>query len=132
MDIGNPNAGIKSSSQSNVLPDDFCPAPGINGDSKPNFERPYLESGNSNNLDPDELEEFEDIYAPKVPGLRKPSKGANRRDRQQIDNVAREYGLDRRDFGDYIEELKQAEGRGGADNYTYDELREIAEDFTGN
>jgi hypothetical protein len=34
-------------------------------------------------------------------------------------------------FGDYVEDTKRMEGRGGADNYTMDELRELADEFLG-
>ncbi|MBK7352391.1 MAG: hypothetical protein IPJ05_01015 [Nitrosomonas sp.] len=35
----------------------------------------------------------------------------------------------RRDFGDFIEEVKAAEGRGGRKNFTYEELLELAKEF---
>jgi hypothetical protein len=57
---------------------------------------------------------------------------ANRRDRQMVDTIARETGFDqlqRRQFGDYIEAVKRAEGRGGADNFTREELLELAHEF---
>lgn len=43
VDVGNPNDINKPSSRPSVLPDDFCPAPGINGEAKPDFEKPYFE-----------------------------------------------------------------------------------------
>jgi RHS repeat-associated protein len=46
---------------------------------------------------------------------------------KQTDEVARRYDLDPRKFGDYLEELKELEGREGADNYTPEELEERAE-----
>ena len=56
--------------------------------------------------------------------------GANSADKKQIDDAARRTGItDRRGFGDYVEELKGASGRGGRDNFTWDELLEIAQDF---
>ncbi|MDR2901244.1 MAG: hypothetical protein LBV20_06985 [Treponema sp.] len=60
---------------------------------------------------------------------REKTSGANAHDRQQVDNVARESNVDRRDFGDFIEETKALEGRGPSDNYTYKELQELAKEF---
>ena len=54
--------------------------------------------------------------------------------RKQVDDVAREFGIkgiERKEFRDYIERLKHLEGRGGAQNYTYKELQEIAREFKG-
>jgi len=91
--------------------------------------------GGAHNLDPDlenELEElFDDIPETKRnPGTRKASKGANKKDRKQIDAIAREFKINRRDFGDFVEEQKKAEGRGGADNFTFEELRNLADEFS--
>jgi hypothetical protein len=36
---------------------------------------------------------------------------------------------DRRGFGKYIEKIKAREGRGGADNFTYEELLELGREF---
>jgi hypothetical protein len=58
--------------------------------------------------------------------------GANRRDREQIESVAQEFGMssnERRAFGDHIEDLKQRSGRRGDCNFTYEELQDIARDF---
>ena len=113
-----------------------CEVPGIGSERYPELEQPpYLETS-----DPDDfLEDLDDIQdrlrrrdRSLNPSSRRPTRGANRRDRQNVDNIAREYGVNRREFGDYVEQLKAAEGRGGADNYTYDELREIAEEFRNN
>jgi hypothetical protein len=56
----------------------------------------------------------------------------NRRDRQVVESIAQEKAmtaLQRRQFGDYIESVKRAEGRGGADNFTREELLELADEF---
>lgn len=57
---------------------------------------------------------------------------ANRKDRQIVDRVAFEKGMNkqqRREFGRYIEVIKRSEGRGGADNFTYEDLLEVADEF---
>lgn len=57
---------------------------------------------------------------------------ANRRDRQIVNSVAREKGMtqaQRREFGNYIEEVKRTEGRGGSDNFTRDQLLNLADEF---
>jgi RHS repeat-associated protein len=54
--------------------------------------------------------------------------------KSQVDSVAREFGMNdqqRNAFGDYIEEIKAGEGRGGADNLSYSQLRELAKEFMG-
>ncbi|MDP9421339.1 MAG: RHS repeat-associated core domain-containing protein [Pseudomonadota bacterium] len=55
--------------------------------------------------------------------------GSNTLDRKQVDRVAKEYGVNRREFGDYIERIKRAEGRRGDENFTPDELRQLAKEF---
>lgn len=55
------------------------------------------------------------------------TRGANANDKQQIRNVAREEGVNARRFGDWVEEEKVAEGRGPIDNYTYGELKRLAQ-----
>lgn len=35
----------------------------------------------------------------------------------------------RYEFGQYIEEVKRSQGRGGADNFTFEELLELADEF---
>lgn len=35
----------------------------------------------------------------------------------------------RRAFGSFIEDVKRSEGRGGADNFTYEELLDLADEF---
>lgn len=59
-------------------------------------------------------------------------RGANRQDRRMVEDVAREKGMDeqeRREFGDYIEDIKRGENRGGDVNFTYEELLDIADEF---
>ena len=60
---------------------------------------------------------------------REKTKGANKRDRQDVEKAAREAGVDRRKFGDFIEDMKEAEGRGPSDNYTWSELLDLAIQF---
>ena len=57
---------------------------------------------------------------------------ANRRDRQIVNSIAREKEMtqaQRREFGNYIEEVKRTEGRGGSDNFTRDQLLNLADEF---
>jgi RHS repeat-associated protein len=57
-------------------------------------------------------------------------RGANRADSRQVDDAARQANVtDRRGFGKFIEQEKKAAGRGGSDNFTFDELLELAEEF---
>jgi RHS repeat-associated protein len=60
---------------------------------------------------------------------REKTRGANANDKQQIDNVAKETGIDRDKFGKFIHEMKKVEGRGPTDNFKYDELRDLAKQF---
>ena len=62
-------------------------------------------------------------------GYREKTRDANANDRRQIDSVAREANIDRREFGNFIEETKRIEGRGPSDNFSYSELRELAREF---
>lgn len=56
--------------------------------------------------------------------------GANAADKKQIDDAARQAGItDRHGFGDYVERMKYAEGRGGRDNFTWKQLLEKAQEF---
>lgn len=56
-------------------------------------------------------------------------RGANRRDRQQIEDAAKQAGIDRKEFRKYVHDVKRGEGRGGAENFSYEELIELAEEF---
>lgn len=54
---------------------------------------------------------------------------------KQIEQIARKYEMtpeQRRAFGDYVEHEKLMEGRGGAENYTWKELEQLAEEFLSN
>jgi RHS repeat-associated protein len=44
-------------------------------------------------------------------------------------DVAKKLGINERDFSKYIHKIKQKKGMGGADNFTWDELMELGEDF---
>jgi hypothetical protein len=57
------------------------------------------------------------------------TRGANANDKQQIRNVAREEGVDANRFGKWLEMEKRAEGRGASDNYTYGELKQLAQTY---
>ena len=59
-------------------------------------------------------------------------KGMNRLDRKIVNDVTNKAGIPkefRRQFGDYIEKLKTLEGREGANNFSWDELMNIAKEF---
>ncbi len=90
--------------------------------------RDLIESAQNNAcIDPDLLQELQDEFGDDDNRNTGRPRGANRRDRQQINDVAREYDIDRRDFGDFVEEQK--DGRRNDDNFTYDQLRELAETY---
>ena len=55
--------------------------------------------------------------------------GANANDRKMIENIARKYGVDRWDFGDYIENTKTGLGMGASETFTYKELEKYAQEF---
>jgi hypothetical protein len=52
-------------------------------------------------------------------------------DLRRVDRVAREFDLDREEFGEYIHECKEAGdyGSGPRGDYTMEELREKAREF---
>lgn len=55
-----------------------------------------------------------------------------KRDLQQIDAVARMFGFDRHEFGDYVEACKAAGVTGTANDrgdFTWQELLTLAEEF---
>jgi RHS repeat-associated protein len=59
-------------------------------------------------------------------------KASNMLANKQVNAVAQEFGITgvaRKEFGDFIEATKRGEGRGGADNYTYQELKQLAQEF---
>jgi RHS repeat-associated protein len=61
---------------------------------------------------------------------REKTRGANKSDSKQIDDAARQAGVqDRRGFGKFIEAEKHATGQDPSDNFTYDELLDLAEQF---
>lgn len=60
-----------------------------------------------------------------------------KRDIRDVEAVARAFGMDpiqRRDFGDYLEECKRSGDRGTANargDFTWDEMMEKAKEFLG-
>ena len=60
---------------------------------------------------------------------REKTKGANSNDRTQVDHVARDAKIDRRKFGDFIESVKEQQGRRPSDNFSYKELQQLAQEF---
>jgi hypothetical protein len=57
-------------------------------------------------------------------------RGANAKDKKIIDDICKKKKIkDRRGFGDYIEAIKGAESRGGADNFTWEQLLDRADYF---
>ena len=59
-------------------------------------------------------------------------KGANKLDNRQIRDAANEAGIPKdrlHDFGKYIEKMKKNSGRGGRDNFSFEELRDLAREF---
>jgi len=63
-------------------------------------------------------------------GFQKMGKQKRSNAERMPDDVAKKLKIkDRKNFGKYIEKMKKSEGRGGKDNYTWDELIEIGKDF---
>jgi hypothetical protein len=63
------------------------------------------------------------------------TRGANSRDQKQINDIAKEFkmtGEERWEFGDYIEKLKDNDGKPGDCNFSYKQLRKLARDFLEN
>jgi RHS repeat-associated protein len=56
-------------------------------------------------------------------------RGAKQREKKQLDDIAQEFGLDRRGFGDFVEEEKFGRNLPPDHQFRFDELREIAELF---
>ena len=63
---------------------------------------------------------------------RKVAKSTNRRANKQIDDIAKRFGINRDDSGDYIHGRKANDHRGGADNYSWRELEEMANEYFDN
>jgi len=61
---------------------------------------------------------------------------SKKRDIQQIEAIAREFQMspvERREFGDYVEDCKRSgvKGSGANGDYTYEELQQRANEFRG-
>ena len=57
---------------------------------------------------------------------------SNKKANKQMDDVAKEFRMTKKQrwgFRDFIEGFKDSVGRGGADNYTYQELRDKAKEY---
>ena len=65
----------------------------------------------------------------KESGHREKTRDANANDRKQVDSIAKKFKIDRRKFGDFVEETKQNSGLEPSDNFTYKELEELAKEF---
>jgi len=88
-------------------------------------------------FDEDELEAFEEAANKKFKKKknkkhREKTKNANKKDARQITDAAKEVGVDRQAFSDYLHDIKKAEGRGGSDNFKYQRLLELAEELKRN
>ena len=79
-------------------------------------------------LPPDDDKKFENNNK-KNKTYREKTKGANSKDKSQVNSIAQKYKIDRREFGDFIESTKQSEGRGASDNFSYKELENLAKEF---
>ena len=55
--------------------------------------------------------------------------GYNKKVNKMVDDIANKHNLNRKNFGEYIHKQKAIEGKGGADNYTWKELEELANKF---
>jgi hypothetical protein len=61
-------------------------------------------------------------YRPKTPG-------ANARDGKGISDAARQAGIDRNQFGKFVERVKKLEGKAPSENFTFEELKTLAQEF---
>ena len=59
-------------------------------------------------------------------------KSTNRRANKQIDDIAKRFGIDRNGFSDFIHSRKADDHRGGADNYSWKELLDLAKEYIEN
>jgi RHS repeat-associated protein len=57
------------------------------------------------------------------------TRGANSRDAKIIRDVAREAGVNAREFGDYVEDMKPGYGHGPSDNFSYKQLLDLADQY---
>lgn len=62
-------------------------------------------------------------------GYREKTKGANRNDRGMVSAAARRANVNRREFGKFIERVKRGTGRGASENFTFEELLDLAHQF---
>lgn len=59
-------------------------------------------------------------------------KGKQKREKRQIDDICKDYKLDRNEFGDFLEhEYKPDNGIRGGDTMSYGQLKDAAEQFLG-
>lgn len=65
-------------------------------------------------------------------GARKAAKSTNRWANKQIDDIAKKFGIDRNGFSDFIHSRKADDHRGGADNYSWKELLDLAKEYIEN
>lgn len=89
----------------------------------------YVEQNPINWIDPTGLACFDSacIYRAK-----QAAKAANKLANKQIRDAAKDARIPKdkqRDFRNWVEKNKKEEGRGGADNYTWDELKDLAEEY---
>lgn len=64
-----------------------------------------------------------------TPGPESIIQEARKKDLAQVDAAARQIGVDRKKFGDYIHKLKSDFHMKGDDNFTFEELLEYAKEF---
>jgi len=58
------------------------------------------------------------------------TRGANKKDKKQVDDAARQAGVqDRRGFSQYLHKMKKTDSRGASDNYSYGDLVEMAKKY---
>jgi RHS repeat-associated protein len=60
---------------------------------------------------------------------REKTRGANASDQKQINAAARQAGVDGKAFGRFVEKIKKLEGRGASENFSFDELVQLAREF---
>ena len=53
------------------------------------------------------------------------------KDKAQINDAARKAGVDPHRFGKFVDKMKKLEGRGASENFSFDELVTLANQFKG-
>lgn len=90
----------------------------------------YSESSTTAPSNPDDFDDDDDDGERKNSNSKKMGKQKGSSSEKMPNDVAKKLKIKNvKKFNDYLHKVKKLEGRGGADNYTWDELIEIGEEF---